>query len=287
MGSERTFSGDQLRDVLKRAAELQGSGPSTPEGPALTAAELEEVAKGAGLDPAHIRQAVREMDAARVRRRTTDASDTHLFVERWIELPMTSRTKDIVRAELSHLHDVPLQWTLSNPFEWTTTKQVGDTWELNFRSLSRSDMRVSLQPRGDELDELRLRLARPVSAGGRPLFEAVCWSLLVAAISVPAFAVATSQALTAVLGVLLVYAASVAVLYQGFSHWRKSQHASLEKLGDQLADALIAAEAPDPLGTAASTGRRARHEPSLKLEDEPRRTATPEDSSPERSRQRG
>lgn len=282
MGSERTFSGDQLRDVLKRAAELQGSGASSSEGPALTVAELEQVAKGAGLDPAHIRQAVREMDAARVSRRTTDASDTHLFVERWIELPMTPRTKDIVKAELSHLHDVPLQWMLSNPFEWTTTKQVGDTWELNFRSLSRADLRVSLQPRGDEV---RLRLARPVSTGGRPLFEAVLWSLLVAAISVPAFIVATSQALIAVLGVLLVYAASVGVLYQGFSHWRKSQHASLEKLGDQLADALIAAEAPSPVGTAASTGRRVRDEPPLQLEEEPQDTTAA--GARERSRQRG
>lgn len=284
MGSERTFSGDQLRDVLKRAAELQGSGSSAPEGPALTVAELEQVAEGAGLDPAHIRQAVREMDAARVSRRTTDASDTHLFVERWIELPLSARTKDIVRAELSHLHDVPLQWTLSNPFEWTTTKQVGDTWELNFRSLSRSDLRVSLQPRGDAL---RLRLARPVAAGGRPLFEALSWSLLVAAISVPAFIVATSQALIAVLGVLLVYAASVGVLYQGFSHWRTSQHASLEKLGDQLADALIAAETPDPLDAPVATGRGVRHEPSLELEEESRRTGATENSSAQRSRQRG
>ena len=106
---------------------------------------------------------------------------------------MSSRTKDIVKAELSHVHDVPLQWTFSNPLQWTTTKQVRDTWELNFRSLSRADLRVSVQHRGDGLDELRLRLARPVSVGGRPFFEAVCWSLLVAAISVPAFAVATSR----------------------------------------------------------------------------------------------
>lgn len=284
MASERSFSGDQLREVLKRAAELQGSGSSVPEGPALTVAELEQVAEEAGLDPAHIRQAVHEMDAARVRRRTADASDTHLFVERWIEAPMTARTKDVVKAELSHLHDIPLEWTLSNPLEWTTTRHVGDTWELNFRSLTRADLRVSLQPRDDAF---RLRLARPVAAGGRPLFEALSWSVLVAAISVPGFIVGTSQALMAVLGVLLVYAASVAVLYAGFSHWRTSQHASLETLGDQLTSALIAAEAPDSLNTATATDRRTRHEPSLEVEEEPRRTGSTENAAARGPRQRG
>ncbi len=265
MSDERTFSGDQLRDVLRRAAELQGSAPSTTEGPALTEEELEHVAESAGLDPAYVRQAVQEMDAARVSRRSAKASDTHLYVERWIDMPMSEQAKETIQLELSHLMDMPIDWSIGNPFEWTTKKQVGDTWELNFRSFHRADLRVMLQPWGDQV---RLRLSKPVSAGSNPLMEALGWSLLVALPSAGGFAVAFDSALWVLIGAMLVYMTSVLVIHKGLTYWRDSQHESLEKLADQLCDAMIATDKMSARKPATRISSKPNSQPKISLDDE-------------------
>jgi len=266
MPDERTFSGDQLQALLKRASQLQGSSPSRSEGAALTLEEIEHVAESAGLNPAYVRQAVQEMDSARVSRKAAEASDTHLYVERWIDMPMSRQAKETIQLELSHLMDVPLEWSISNPFEWTTQKDVGDAWELNFRSLSRTDLRVLLQPWDDQL---RLRLSKPVSTGGNPVMEALLWSLLVAGPSVPAFIIAFDVLLWALMGVLLVYMTAVLVIHQGLTYWRDSQHQSLEKLADQLSSALIAADKRSTSAGAARMSSSSASRSKLSMEEEP------------------
>jgi hypothetical protein len=62
----RRYSEREVALLLQRAAELQAEGAATPEGaPGLTLAQLEEIAREAGLDPAHVRSAAVELEERR------------------------------------------------------------------------------------------------------------------------------------------------------------------------------------------------------------------------------
>jgi hypothetical protein len=59
----RRYGDAETEAILRRAAELQASGPAAPRTDhGLTLAELEGIAREAGLDPVLIRQAAREID---------------------------------------------------------------------------------------------------------------------------------------------------------------------------------------------------------------------------------
>jgi len=62
--SSRRYTDDEVRQLLKRASELESQGPSLPakvDGPTL--AEIESIASEAGINPALIRQAATELDS--------------------------------------------------------------------------------------------------------------------------------------------------------------------------------------------------------------------------------
>lgn len=63
-GSSRRYTDDEIRRLLKRAAELEREKPALParvDGPTL--AEIESIAAEAGMNPALVRQAARELDS--------------------------------------------------------------------------------------------------------------------------------------------------------------------------------------------------------------------------------
>ncbi len=64
--SERTpsFSEEQVRQLLDRAAELQAEGPEAPPPGGLTIGGVEQVAAQVGIPPQHVRQAAREIGRA-------------------------------------------------------------------------------------------------------------------------------------------------------------------------------------------------------------------------------
>jgi hypothetical protein len=61
--AERRYSDREVSVILKRATELQATGRSGPTGEGLTLEELEEIGAEAGIDPATLRAAAREIDA--------------------------------------------------------------------------------------------------------------------------------------------------------------------------------------------------------------------------------
>jgi hypothetical protein len=61
-GGERTYSDSEVALVLKRAAELEQRRGS-PRGEGLTLAQLEDIAREAGLDPSLVAEAALELDA--------------------------------------------------------------------------------------------------------------------------------------------------------------------------------------------------------------------------------
>lgn len=63
--AERRYNEKEVSQLLKRAAELQRSSPTSPNARGLSLGELEEIAAEAGLDASLLRQAARELDAGR------------------------------------------------------------------------------------------------------------------------------------------------------------------------------------------------------------------------------
>ena len=61
---KRRYSDEEVRALLKRAAELENEGrmlPASEDGPTLT--DLESIASEAGIHPLALREAARELDA--------------------------------------------------------------------------------------------------------------------------------------------------------------------------------------------------------------------------------
>lgn len=94
----RRYGDTETEAILRRAAELQASGPSAPRADrGLTLAELEGIAKEAGIDPLLVRQAAREIDRPRagrpapflgapVRLRAERTCEGELDEERWEDM---------------------------------------------------------------------------------------------------------------------------------------------------------------------------------------------------------
>lgn len=60
--ADRRYSEKEVSRLLRRAAELQRSSPTSPNPSGLSLRELEEIALEAGIDPAALRQAATELD---------------------------------------------------------------------------------------------------------------------------------------------------------------------------------------------------------------------------------
>jgi len=59
----RVYGEQEIGRILKRATELQHQEPSAPSAAGMTLAELEDIAKEAGIDPTYLRRAALEIDS--------------------------------------------------------------------------------------------------------------------------------------------------------------------------------------------------------------------------------
>jgi hypothetical protein len=91
----RRYGDKEVGLILKRAAELQRLEPASgPEGSGLTVAELEEIAAEAGIDPAHLRRAAEEFEAAGAGLHAEGS-------EKLVGAPLTIRLERSLPGELS------------------------------------------------------------------------------------------------------------------------------------------------------------------------------------------
>src|SRR5690606_14378349 len=85
--AKRTYSEQEVRDVLQRAAELQmHAARRVDNSVGLTLSELEQIAHESGLDPTFVRQAASEFDepAHDLFSSSTGTTPTHVIIERWV-----------------------------------------------------------------------------------------------------------------------------------------------------------------------------------------------------------
>ncbi len=253
MDRDATFDEDEIQQLLARAAELQAASGDESSSPGLTLQEVEEAAESAGVDPRHVRQAARELSRPKTTHASTDVNDSHLFVERWIDRPMSEEAWTALLSELRHRTGVPQGWSLSSPFEWSTTERIGDTREWTHHRLGNTrELRVSLRPSGEQT---QLRLAKRTSTDGTPLLNALGIGAVCTIVAASIVGGSMGSWLWALLGGLIALSITTPIAYAGIKAWRRSQLRSLETLADQLERVLI----DSPSSSSAQVGNSSRN----------------------------
>lgn len=158
---DKTYSEEQYRKILKRAAELESERLNNPSGDAaggLTLDEIAEAASGSGIDPQLIYRAANEIDkggSSGSNQKEAAVLENDLYVERLIEAEADHELIDAIVAELNHRYrESDEEWYGNKPsvkrygksVEWSQT----DEWETYER-------RVLLQPVGKKL---RIRISK-------------------------------------------------------------------------------------------------------------------------------
>lgn len=124
---ERTYTEEEIAVIFARAAERRQPAAMRDSSPGLTMAEIEQVGREAGLDPASVRAAAAELDAGH--RQPTRSSVA--MAERWLEAPISAGTWEDVVASLRRRFGTNTAWwakdtaSLGEAQEWTHTAGSG------------------------------------------------------------------------------------------------------------------------------------------------------------------
>jgi hypothetical protein len=136
---DRRYGDTETEAILRRAAELQASGPVTPRtNTGLTLAELEGIAKEAGLDPVLIRQAAREIDRpAAARPAPFLGAPTRLIAERTFEGDLSEEQWETMVGEIQRTLGTPGQISkVGRTRTWSVMGPLGTARAVNLTAVT-------------------------------------------------------------------------------------------------------------------------------------------------------
>ena len=239
----RTYSEQDVADIIARAAERQAARARTTERVGLTLDEIARLGADAGLDPEDLRAAAAEIDRGGLARQASH-TDTTVVVERWVEAPLTDTAWEDAVALLRD-HAGPSAAAVVGGHSGGTVQQVGRAYEWTHTSGLGIQTTATVSPRGDRT---RVRISQLVGLAS-PRAEGIAYGGFLAVVVAVITAVVLGTAAGAaaplvVLGTLAAFAATVAVAVPGTTaldrRWRVRKLDALETLADQLADVLSA-----------------------------------------------
>ena len=248
----RTYSEQEVADIIARAAERQAASTRAPTREGLTLDEIERLGSEAGLDPDDLRAAAAEVDAGgRTLARQSSQTRTHVVVERWIDAPLTeagwvdavAEMQDAFGADLGAAMGMSAggQQQIGRAFEWTHTSGLG------------VHTKVVASPRGERT---KLRLTQLVGMAS-PRAEGLGYGAVVGVLAAVGALVAVGQTDASFLTAMLVLVATFAVVTAIAApvttaldrRWRSKKLDALGALADRIAP-VLAAPTSDPLGNA-------------------------------------
>ncbi len=251
--TERTYSEDEIADLIARAAERQRDARQRDDSPGLTLTEIERIGRDTGIDPEHLRAAAAEMDAGgRTLARQSGHTRTHVTVERWVDAPLTPEAWEEAVAELQGRHGVDASFWLGQN-SGGTVRQIGNAYEWRHTSSLGVQTTVTASPRGDQT---RLRLRQLVGLAS-PTAEGIGYGAVLAGVAGMFGGIISGAALGAVLVFLLTWAGAALLITALDRRWRAGKLRDLEALADDLAPLLAA-----PVGGAAMADGAAATAPS-------------------------
>lgn len=128
--SDRIYSEDEIRNLMRRAAELQRNAPDERT-PGLTVAEMEHAAAEAGIAPEFLRAALRESAFGVRAHDASGQTKTHVWVERVVPGELSEVDWENVVIFLRRRYGSDLGAMVGNEMFGTgTTEQIGSmrTW---------------------------------------------------------------------------------------------------------------------------------------------------------------
>lgn len=261
--AERIYTEQEVFEIIERAAELQmQTARSREDRSGLTLSELETVAKETGLDPAHLRRAVAELDEPGnalfdASARTTS---THIFMERWVPGALTPEVWEDIVAELRHRFDTDLGAMMGVNYGTGTTEQIGRTLEWKHTSAAGVETRAMLRPRGDGV---RIRLGQRVG-WGNPVAESAMYGASLAFLAAVIAGVVSGSGWIAAAAALLTLIVAVPLILYADRAWRRKKHRELHDLADNIS-ALVATPIEASAGDAVqqATGQETTASPVL------------------------
>ena len=249
----RTYSEQDVAAIIARAAERQAAAARTTASVGLTLDEIERLGQDAGLDPADLRAAAAEIDAAgRTLSRQASQTKTQVVVERWIDAPLTLEGWENTVYALRERLGVSAEAALGGA-GGGTVQQVGAAFEWTHTSGLGVQTVVTASPRGERT---RLRMSQLVGLGS-PRAEGIAYgtavALILGGIALVAGVKLDVGALAAVLATLAVFAASLAIAIPATTaldrRWRAGKLRALDALADDLGAVLaaLALEVGEPI----------------------------------------
>ncbi len=238
--TNRSYTEEEIAAMLERAAELQTQqSRNSSLRSSLSLSELDEIAAEAGIDPANLRQAAKELDSPEkvLLDKSSGTNATHNFVERTIPGPLSLDAWEDVVAELSHRFDSDLGAGMGTTHGRSSTQQIGRSVEWKHTSISGIETRVLVRPNGDNL---RLRLSQRVGLGSTTT-EGVMYGSFIALLVASITGALAHSAPIGFATFFVALLAAVPLVYYADKKWRGKKHRELNELGDQVASMLAVA----------------------------------------------
>ncbi len=101
-GQRRKYSDEEVKAIVKHAAEMQAQHPTTETG-ALSLTAIQEVAAEVGISPARVERAAQELS-----RREDDVEEANLFKRLFLGAPTTIRVERMVEGDVSETEFAPI-----------------------------------------------------------------------------------------------------------------------------------------------------------------------------------
>lgn len=278
--AERTYGEDEIQALLGRAAQLQAAAQGQPA-PGLTAAELEQVAAEAGIDPRFLHEAVREAERGIRLRKAAGQTATHVFVERTVPGTLTdTEWADVVhRLRRQWGSEADKDYGLGPQYGPGVTETLGNT--RTWRHTSTFGVSTTAAIRSADGVQ-HLRMERRVGMGSPSVDGFILGTLvaLVAGATAGSIAPAGWVVLLVVLAALAVAAPLIAAADR---RWRARKLDEAEGVADEIV-ALIhddTAEEAEATGPVALPGREA---PPLDLDALPEEPEAEPEAEPSPAR---
>lgn len=246
----RTYSEQEVADIIARAAERQAASSRTSERVGLTLDEIARLGADAGLDPDDLRAAADEIDRGGIAR-SASQTDTHVVAERWADAPLTDEAWEDTVALLRERFG-PSAAAMLGGSAGGDVQQIGRAYEWSSMTGSGLQTTATVSPRGGRT---RVRLTQHVGlANPRTEGLAIGGFLALVIAVITAVALGTTAGVApplVVLAALAAFAASFAVAAPGVTtfdrRWRDRKLDTLNTLADDIAGVLAApAVAPLP-----------------------------------------
>ncbi len=235
----RTYSEREVAAIIERAVERQHTAEVGGGDAGLTLDEIERLGRESGIDPAHLRAAASEIDAAgRTLARQNGQSKTQVYTERWIDAPFSSAGWEDAVAHLRAEFGAPIGAAFGST-AGETVQQVGRAYEWLHTSGMGIRTRVTASPRGDRT---RLHLTQFVGISSSAVEGVGCGAVIAIFVAVvggvTGAGISGSPAValvTALITFLVAWAVGALIIVTADRRWRAKKLRQLDALADDLA----------------------------------------------------